>query len=182
VTAFAGFENRQGGLAVQGEVDLLSAPELGVFFDAATASGYPSVVLDLTGMVSIDAAGLTVIGSAVSGLVGSGRQLTFRSSLSEIARVLDTSWLAKLISLEPPGLSPKRLESEQSTPDGATSLLTERDDISEKEAFDIMRLSSRWSDNLRDAAKEVVDSPGGLSRACQKVVSGDGARPESPQL
>ena len=86
-------------------VDLLAAPRLGVFFDAVTASGYPSVVLDLTGMDSIDAAGLTVIVSAASSLVASGGRLTIRSSLSEIAWVLDSSWLAGLISLELTGLS-----------------------------------------------------------------------------
>lgn len=71
VTVFAGFGDEQAVLAVHGEVDHLSAPQLGVFFDAVTASGYPSVVLDLTGMDSIDAAGLTVIVSAVSSLVAS---------------------------------------------------------------------------------------------------------------
>jgi len=54
---FAGFADDQAVLAVRGEVDLTSAPQLGVLFDAVTASGYPSVVLDLTGMDSIDPPG-----------------------------------------------------------------------------------------------------------------------------
>jgi anti-anti-sigma factor len=116
------FADDQAVLAVRGEIDLKSAPKLGVFFDAVTASGYPSVVLDMTGMDSIDAAGLTVIVSAASSLMASGGQLTIRSSLSEIARVLDSSWLAGLISLELPGPSRERLGPEQPVPDSATSL------------------------------------------------------------
>jgi anti-anti-sigma factor len=122
VTVTAGFGDGQAVLAVQGDVDLLTAPRLGVFFDAVTASGYPSVVLDLTGMDSIDAAGLTVIVSAASSLVASGGRLTIRSSLSEIAWVLDSSWLAGLISLELSGLSDKRLVSEHAAPGSVKSL------------------------------------------------------------
>ena len=122
MTVFAGFDDGQAVLAVQGDVDLLAVPKLGVFFDAVTASGYPSVVLDVTGMDSIDAAGLTVIVSAASSLVASGGRLTIRSSLSEIAWVLDSSWLAGLISLELTGLSDKRLGSEQAALGSAKSL------------------------------------------------------------
>jgi anti-anti-sigma factor len=128
---FAGFADDQAVLAVRGEVDLTSAPQLGVLFDAVTASGYPSVVLDLTGMDSIDPAGLTVIVSAASSLIASGDQLTIRSSLSEIARVLDASWLAELISLELPGPSRERLGSEQVTPDSAISLRVGLPDVAQ---------------------------------------------------
>ena len=128
---FVGFADDQAVLAVRGEVDLTSAPQLGVLFDAVTASGYPSVVLDLTGMDSIDPAGLTVIVSAASSLIASGDQLTIRSSLSEIARVLDASWLAELISLELPGPSRERLGSEQVTPDSAISLRVGLPDVAQ---------------------------------------------------
>jgi len=122
MTVFADFGDSQAVLAVRGEVDLVSAPQLGVFFDAVTASGYPSVVLDLTGMDSIDVAGLTVIVSAASSLVASGGRLTIRTSLSEIAWVLDSSWLAGLISLELTGLARERLGPEQAAPASAKSL------------------------------------------------------------
>ena len=105
MTITARFGDEQAVLAIDGEIGVRSAPQLAVFFDAVTASGYPSVVLDLAGMDSIDAAGLTVIVCAASGLIASGGQLTVRSSLSEIAWVLDSSWLAGLISLELAGLS-----------------------------------------------------------------------------
>lgn len=130
-TVFAGFGKEQAVLAVRGEVDLKAAPQLGVLFDAVTASGYPSVVLDLTGMDSIDASGLTVIVSAASSLIASGGQLTIRSSLSEIAQVLDSSWLAGLISLQLPGSSREPLGPEESVPDSATSIRVALSDVAQ---------------------------------------------------
>jgi anti-anti-sigma factor len=130
-TDFADFVDDQAVPAVRGEVDLRSAPQLAVLFDAVTASAFPSVVLDPTGMDSIDPAGLTVIVSAASSLIASGDQLTIRSSLSEIARVLDSSWLAGLISLELPGPSLERLGPEQAMPDSAISLRVALPDVTQ---------------------------------------------------
>ena len=130
-TVFAGFADDQAVLAVRGAVDVTSAPQLGAYFDVVTASGYPSVVLDLTGMDSIDAAGLTVIVSAASSLVASGGQLTIRSSLSEIARVFDANWLAGLISLEVSGPSRERLGPEQTARVSATPLRVALPDVAQ---------------------------------------------------
>lgn len=130
-TVFAGFGDEHAVLAVRGEVDLKSAPQLGAFFDAVTASGYPSVVLDVTDMDSIDAAGLAVIVSAASSLVAQGGHLTIRSSSSEIARVLDSNWLAGLISLELTGPSRARLGSEQTAPVSATPLRAALPDVAQ---------------------------------------------------
>jgi anti-anti-sigma factor len=121
---FVGFADERVVLAVRGAVDLTSAPQLGAYFDALFASGYPSVVLDLSAMESIDAAGLAVIVSAASCLVASGGQLTIRSSSSEAAVVLDAHWLAGLISLELPVLSPKPLGREQPVASAAMLLTT----------------------------------------------------------
>ena len=127
----AGLADDQAVLTVRGEVDFKSAPQLDVLFDAVTASASPSVVLDPTGMDSIDPAGLTVIVTAASSLIASGDQLTIRSSLSEIARVLDSSWLAGLISLELPGPSLERLGPEQAIPDSAISLRVALPDVAQ---------------------------------------------------
>jgi len=112
-TVFGGFTDDQAVLSVRCDVDPGSAPQLGAFFDAVIAGGYPSVVLDLTAMDSIDAAGLAVIVSAASSLVASGGQLAIRSSSSEVARILDSNWLAELISPELPVPSRKSLGPEQ---------------------------------------------------------------------
>jgi anti-anti-sigma factor len=112
-TVFAGFADDQAIVAVRRPVDLKSAPELGAYFEVLFASGYPAVVLDLSAMESIDAAGLAVIVSAASSLAASGGALTIRSSSNEVARVLDAKLLAEMISRELPGPSPNQLAREQ---------------------------------------------------------------------
>jgi len=104
----------QAVLGVRGDVDLLSAPVLGAFFDAVITSGYASVVLDLAQLNSIDASGLGVMANAASRLVASGGQLTIRSASPEVARVLDITSLAGLIGMELPGSERERLGPEQS--------------------------------------------------------------------
>jgi anti-anti-sigma factor len=96
----ARFEGDEAVLDVRGEVDVIRARVLGAFFDAMTASGYPSVVLDLSKTDSIDAAGLALTARAASSLVAAGGGLTVRSSSTEIARVLDIEWLSGLVGLE----------------------------------------------------------------------------------
>jgi anti-anti-sigma factor len=122
VTVSTGFGAGQALLGVKGDVDLASASRLGDFFDLVAGGRYPSVIVDLTDMASIDAAGLTVILSAASSLVASGGRLTIRSSQSEIAWLLDRSWLAGSISLELTDLNSKRPVSEQVAPGSSKSL------------------------------------------------------------
>jgi anti-anti-sigma factor len=110
------FDGDQAVLDVRGAVDALRVPVLGAFFDAVIASGYPSVLLDLSEMDSIDASGLAVTASAAGTLVASGGRLTIRSSLTEVAHVLDMTWLSGLISLEFPRPRRDRLGPEGSTP------------------------------------------------------------------
>jgi anti-anti-sigma factor len=113
----AHFDGDQAVLDVKGDVDVLSVPVLGAFFDTVIASGYPSVVLDLSDMDSIDASGLAITASAAGTLVASGGRLTIRSSSTEVARVFDLAWLSGRISLE--FLPPRRdtLGPEETTPD-----------------------------------------------------------------
>lgn len=68
-SVFTGFDNEEVVLAVHGEVDLKTVPQPGVLFDEVTASEHPSVRLNLTGMDSIDAAGLTATVSAERSLI-----------------------------------------------------------------------------------------------------------------
>lgn len=81
-------------LAVRGDVDALRARELGALFDAAFASGYTSVVLDITDLASMDAEGLAVAANAASRLVAAGGRLTVRSAWAASPGVFDTTWLA----------------------------------------------------------------------------------------
>lgn len=111
----ASFAGEHAVLGVRGEVDSVTAPVLAALFDAVIASGYPSVLLDLQDADSIDAAGLAVAADAASRLVAQGGQLAIRSPSNEIARTIDVSWLAGLISQELRGPDEDRLGPEQVT-------------------------------------------------------------------
>jgi anti-anti-sigma factor len=101
----ARLDGDQAVLDVRGEVDAVGTPVLGAFFDAILASGYLSVLLDMSEMRSIDASGLAMTARVAGTLAAAGGHLTIRSSLTEIVRVLDLAWLTGLVTLE---LSPSR--------------------------------------------------------------------------
>jgi anti-anti-sigma factor len=164
----ARFEGDQAVLDVRGEVDVLSVPTLAVLFDAVVTSGYPSVVLDLCDMESIDAAGLAVIAGAASTLIASGGRLTIRSPSTLVAQVLDINWLSGLISWEFPAPDPDRLGPEQVSPAPATPLGAASPDVA---AFDLRAVASV------PANRDVVDSALQLVVALARATVGgaDGA-------
>jgi hypothetical protein len=86
---------------------------LAAFFDAVITSGYTSVVLDLAAVHSIDVTVGAVVASAASRLVAAGGQLTIRSPSPDVARVLDLTWLAAVISPKVPRPDRARLGSEE---------------------------------------------------------------------
>jgi anti-anti-sigma factor len=112
----ARFEGDQAFLDVRGEADARSVPLLSALFDAVIASGCPSVILDLTEVDSMDAAGLAVTTSAAAALVASGGHLTIRSLSSEVERALDLAGLSGLISLELPTVPPKPAQGDLRVP------------------------------------------------------------------
>jgi anti-anti-sigma factor len=128
----AHFGNDQAVLDVRGDVDALSAPVLGAFFDAVMASGYSTVLLDMSEMGSIDASGVALTAGVAGTLAASGGRLTIRSSLNEIARVLDLTWLAGLVSLELPQSRREHLGPEGRSPvlvSSATEQLSRREPV-----------------------------------------------------
>lgn len=117
----AGLSGEQMVLSVRGTVDSHTAPELGAFFDSAIASGHRTVILDMTDLGSIDAAGLAVIASAASRLIGVGGGLTVRSPWTTFARILDVTWLAGGLRLGLPRPGLEHLGPEQVTPRSTVS-------------------------------------------------------------
>lgn len=89
-------------LAVRGEADILTAPELGAIMDAILAQGHQSVVLDLAELEFMDASGLRVIARGARVLRPSGGVLTIRSPSAMVRRLLDIVGLARVVRLEPP--------------------------------------------------------------------------------
>ncbi|MHB1534915.1 MAG: anti-sigma factor antagonist [Acidimicrobiales bacterium] len=101
-------------VAVRGEVDVASAPQLGAILDAVVQIGHPELVLDLAGMAFMDAAGLRVIASAAARLPRAAGGLTIRSPSALVARMLDITGLAKAVRFEAGGAAAPNLGAEQS--------------------------------------------------------------------
>lgn len=88
-------------LRVRGELDLLSAPQLGAILHGVIDRGHHSVVLDLAELDFMDAAGLSVIAAGIRRLQPYGQSLEIRSPSAMVRRILDITDLAKLVHLEP---------------------------------------------------------------------------------
>lgn len=104
----------QAVLALRGDLDMSGAPKLGAFFDAVIASGYLSVVLDLSELHLMDPPGLAVIAYGASRVVASGGELAIRAPSAMGTCTLDATWLGELVRLELPGPARDHLGPEQS--------------------------------------------------------------------
>jgi anti-sigma B factor antagonist len=87
-------------VAVGGEVDLVSAPELSAIADAVIERGHVRVVLDLAEMTFINTTGLSNISAIADRIASSGGELTVRAAPLLLARVLGVSELAEVVRFE----------------------------------------------------------------------------------
>jgi anti-anti-sigma factor len=110
----ARFADGQVVLALEGEVDIMTAPEFGAFFETMIDRGHRSVVLDLAGLRFMDASGLAVIARGADRLEVTGGTLTIRTPIAMIGRLLDITGFARLVQLEPRETSYGHLGPEQS--------------------------------------------------------------------
>ncbi len=106
------YEAERAVLHPRGEVDYLSAPDLGAILDAVIRQGR-SVLLDLSDLDFIDASGLGVIATGAGRLAISGRTLAIRSASSIVVRMLDITGLSAVIRMEPAGVAAQHLGREQ---------------------------------------------------------------------
>src|SRR5580704_15628616 len=97
----ATFTDGQVILALEGEVDVLSAPEFGAFFETMIDRGHRSVVLDLARLRFMDASGLAVIAQGADRLEVTGGTLTIRTPVALVGRMLDITGFARLVQLGP---------------------------------------------------------------------------------
>jgi anti-anti-sigma factor len=109
----ASFTDGQVILALEGEVDLLSAPEFSAFFETMIDRGHRSVVLDLARLRFMDASGLAVIAQGADRLEVTGGTLTIRTPMALIGRMLDITGFARLVQLEPDETTYGQLGPEQ---------------------------------------------------------------------
>jgi anti-anti-sigma factor len=97
------FAASQVVLAVRGDLDDVSAPQLRAVSVAMVDGGHRRLVLDLAGCASIDAAGLRVMADTVELLdVWGGHRLIIRSPSTAVRRALDLSGLTDLTATDDP--------------------------------------------------------------------------------
>ncbi|MDA8071174.1 MAG: anti-sigma factor antagonist [Actinomycetota bacterium] len=87
-------------LGVQGEVDYLTAPELGAALDSLIDHRQPSVVVDLARCEFMDSSGLHMIAGRASRLRERGSTLTVRSPSATVRRLAAIMGLVEMIEQE----------------------------------------------------------------------------------
>jgi anti-sigma B factor antagonist len=87
-------------VALGGELDLATAPELWAAIDHALARGRRRLVLDLADLVFVDSTGLGVFVRAGKELRASGGRLTLRSPGERVAKLLAITGLEEVFDIE----------------------------------------------------------------------------------
>ncbi len=95
----ASFVDGQVVLALRGEVDALTAPEFGAFFETMIDRGHHTVLLDLVDLRFMDTSGLAVIAHGADRLEVTGGTLTIRTPAALIRQMLDITGFARLVTL-----------------------------------------------------------------------------------
>jgi anti-anti-sigma factor len=108
-------------LGIRGEVDILTAPDLGALVDAVIDQGHRFVVLDLAALDFMDASGLRVIARAARRLNPAAGELAIRSPSRMVRRILDLTGLTAVVRLEHPEPAPGRLGREQAVEAATTT-------------------------------------------------------------
>jgi anti-anti-sigma factor len=87
-------------LALQGELDPHTAPQLREALDRAVTDDTRLLVLDLSGILFVDSSGLRVIISAYRTMTDRDGRFVLRAPSATTRRILDVTGLADLIEVE----------------------------------------------------------------------------------
>ena len=87
-------------VAVRGEVDVYTSPQLRERLEGVIAAGSHRIVLDLSGTDFIDSTGIGVIVGALKRLRGEGGELIVRSPNRAAARAFEVTGLTKVLQIE----------------------------------------------------------------------------------
>lgn len=104
-------------LVVRGDIDVFTAPLLGGLVGALVDGGRLDVMLDLSELAFMDAAGLRVIADASNRLGAVGRTITVRSPTPTIRRMLEFTGLDALVVESSAELTAEALGPEQRSGD-----------------------------------------------------------------
>jgi anti-anti-sigma factor len=85
-------------LALSGELDVISAPELAEELEALAQEACPRVLIELSGLSFVDSAGVSVLVKARHAADATGRRLILRNPTEQVHQVFSVlglaSWLA----------------------------------------------------------------------------------------
>ena len=87
-------------LALFGELDVVSAPELAEQLDGLAAEACPRVVLELGGLSFVDSAGVSVLVKARHEAEANGRRLILRGAAEQMYQVFSVLGLAEWLAYE----------------------------------------------------------------------------------
>lgn len=87
-------------LAVRGEVDLYTAPQLRARLEEAVRAPEPRVIVDLEALDFIDSTGLGVMVSAVKQARAAGGDIILRKPGPSTRKILEIAGLTELFSIE----------------------------------------------------------------------------------
>jgi len=86
-------------VAVSGELDLASGPELEAELDQLTGPGLQLVVIDLRGLDFMDSTGLSILVRAHQRLAGEGCEMGLVKGSQQVQRLLDLTGVAERLRL-----------------------------------------------------------------------------------
>ena len=89
-------------LALRGELNIHSAPDLSGYLDAMINRGQVNIELDLAELDFLDASGLSVIAGETIRIKLSGGSLTIRDPSVQVGRLLDVTGFSRMIAVEEP--------------------------------------------------------------------------------
>jgi anti-anti-sigma factor len=87
-------------LALAGELDVISAPELEMHLNGLAAEACPRVLLDLGSLTFVDSAGVSVLVKAKHEAEAGGRRLILRSATEQVHSVFSVVGLADWLAYE----------------------------------------------------------------------------------
>jgi anti-sigma B factor antagonist len=95
-------DDADGGviLALSGELDVITAPDLAEQLDALAAQACPRVLLELSSLTFVDSAGVSVLVKAKHEAEANGRRMILRSPTEQVHRVFSVVGLADWLAFD----------------------------------------------------------------------------------
>jgi anti-sigma B factor antagonist len=87
-------------LALSGELDVITAPDLAAQLETLAAEACPRVLIELSGLSFVDSAGVSVLVKARHEAEANGRRLILRNATEQVSQVFSVLGLASWLAYE----------------------------------------------------------------------------------